>query len=106
MLGQAISPVTYLIAGPLADRIFEPLMMPGETLATTLGQITGIGPGRGMGLILIVMGMLITLATLLGWLNPRVRNIETELPDCVGEAPSSQIEVDPELPKTDPVPAD
>jgi hypothetical protein len=56
--------------------------------------------------MLIIMGMVISLATVLGWMNPRVRNIESELPDCLGEAPSPEFETNPQLPKAAPVPAD
>ncbi len=41
-------PLAYLVAGPLSDRIFEPLMTVNGSLAGTIGQVIGTGPGRGM----------------------------------------------------------
>ncbi|MEK7328700.1 MAG: MFS transporter, partial [Chloroflexota bacterium] len=39
--------LAYLITGPLADRVFEPLLEAGGPLAGSVGQIIGVGPGRG-----------------------------------------------------------
>jgi hypothetical protein len=37
-----------LIAGPLADRVFEPAVMPGGSLAGLLGGIFGTGAGMAL----------------------------------------------------------
>lgn len=84
MIGQAISPIAILIAGPLADEVFEPALATGGSLAGSLGAIIGIGPGRGIGALYIMAGLCITLLAAIGWLLPHVRNIETELPDLAG----------------------
>ncbi|MBW4632946.1 MAG: MFS transporter [Iphinoe sp. HA4291-MV1] len=46
-LAGASLPLGYALAGPLADRIFEPLMASNSPLAGSIGQIIGVGPGRG-----------------------------------------------------------
>lgn len=74
-------PVALLATGLLADRVFEPAMMPGQTLATLLGRFVGTGPGAGMGLLLIGCGLLSTLAAAWGYGSLAVREIETVLPD-------------------------
>ena len=38
--------MAYVVAGSLADRIFEPLMAADGLLAGSVGQILGVGPGR------------------------------------------------------------
>jgi len=82
-------PVASLIAGPLADKVFEPLMAPGGALAGSVGQIIGVGPGRGIGLLFIVAGVIYSLALLVGYLNPRIRHVQEELPDALaGETPA------------------
>ncbi|HLE38968.1 MAG TPA: MFS transporter [Acidimicrobiia bacterium] len=83
MISQAISPIAILASGPLADRVFEPLMAEGGALAGSVGSVIGVGPGRGVGLMFIVTGLLTALLGVVGYLAPRVRNIETELPDYV-----------------------
>jgi hypothetical protein len=84
MIGQAISPIAILLAGPLADDVFEPALAPGGSLANSVGAVIGTGPGRGIGTLYIVAGLLIAVLAVIGWLLPHVRNIETELPDLAG----------------------
>ena len=76
-------PVAYLLAGPLSDRVFEPLLMPGGLLASTVGLVTGVGPGRGIGFLLMILGVFVLIATTRAYLYPRLRNIEEELPDVI-----------------------
>jgi len=78
-------PVAYLIAGPLSDKVFEPLLKPDGPLAESVGRVTGVGPGRGIGLLLMILGVFTLLATLRAYLYPRVRRIEVELPDVLPE---------------------
>jgi len=82
MISRSMMPIAYLSAGPLADRVFEPMMREGGALANTfLGQIGGTGPGRGIGLLLVSSGLLLLVVTALAYANPRIRLIEDELPD-------------------------
>jgi MFS family permease len=83
MLNTSAFAVAYLIGGPLADRVFEPLMADGGSLAGSLGQLIGVGPGRGMGLMFVVMGLLAIATAVSAFAYPRIRNVETELPDAV-----------------------
>ncbi len=81
MLIRALSPLAYLLAGPLADRIFNPLLGARGSLAPTLGVLVGTGVGRGIGLMFLGMGAVKILITVVGWANPRIRLIEDDLPD-------------------------
>jgi DHA3 family macrolide efflux protein-like MFS transporter len=84
MIAQFTSPIAILVAGPLAEKVFQPLVSEGGALAsTTLGQLIGIGPGRGTGLLFVVMGLLSVLVTVAAYLYPRLRLVEDELPDVV-----------------------
>jgi DHA3 family macrolide efflux protein-like MFS transporter len=75
--------LTYVIAGPLADRVFEPMMAVNGPLAGSIGQILGMGQGRGIGLLLASMGLLLALVTAISYLSPHLRRVEDELPDAV-----------------------
>ena len=77
----ATPPLAYLAAGPLSDRVFEPLMAVDGLLAGSLGRIIGTGQGRGIGLLVICMGLSVVLAAVAGYLNPHLRKVEDELPD-------------------------
>jgi hypothetical protein len=87
MVAQSARPLAYLAAGPLADRLFEPLLLEGGPLAGSIGQIVGVGAGRGIGLLFVAMGITKVAVTLGGFLYPRIRLIEDELPDAVVDGP-------------------
>jgi DHA3 family macrolide efflux protein-like MFS transporter len=94
MISRSMMPLAYLIAGPLADYVFEPLMSSNGALSnTTMGNILGIGPGRGVGLMFIISGITGVIASLLAYSNPRIRNVESELPDVLPdeEAPAPAV---------------
>ena len=80
-ISGASLPLSYLIAGPLADQVFEPLMAAGGALAGSIGQFIGTGQGRGIGLLFMIAGALAMLASLLASRYPRLRLLEEELPD-------------------------
>lgn len=83
MIGQLSLPLAYLLAGPLADKLFQPLVE--GPLARTVGGVIGTGQGRGIGLLFIVAGCLPVLAGIAAYAYPRVRRVEDELPDHVAE---------------------
>ncbi len=85
MIAWSTTPLAFALAGPLADRIFKPLLMPDGALASSVGQVIGVGPGRGIGLLFIVIGLTCSVVALSGYLNPRIRKLEDELPDTVQE---------------------
>ena len=79
MLNTAAFALAFPAGGFLADRIFEPLMADGGAFASSFGNLIGSGPGRGMGLMFILMGFLAMVVALAGLANPRIRQIEEEL---------------------------
>jgi predicted MFS family arabinose efflux permease len=83
MIAWSTLPLAYILAGSLADKVFKPLLVEGGPLASSLGQILGVGPGRGVGLMFIVIGFLSILVTLIAYSIPHVRNVEDDLPDAI-----------------------
>ncbi|MGD8624876.1 MAG: MFS transporter, partial [Anaerolineae bacterium] len=94
MLSTAISPLAYLLTGPLADHVFGPAMAEGGRLAPVFGGLIGVGPARGMGLMLLLAGVLLLVVTAAAYAYPRLRLIEDELPDVLpdGEPASQPLE--------------
>lgn len=82
VVAQSAMPVAYLIAGPLADRVAEPLMRPDGPLAGTLGSLIGVGDGRGIALIFLVDGLLMVALAAAAYARPRLRLIDDE-PDVL-----------------------
>ncbi|MCE7987161.1 MAG: hypothetical protein DYG89_38815 [Caldilinea sp. CFX5] len=74
----------YPAAGLLADRVFEPAMREGGVAADYLGPLIGSGPGRGMGLLTLLMGICLIAIALASYLTPRLRSVEDDLPDVMG----------------------
>jgi len=79
---MATPTLAYLIAGPLGDRVFEPMLAANGVLASSLGRIIGVGQGRGIPLLVICMGLSVMLASVAGCINPRLQKVEVELPDA------------------------
>ncbi|HEY2707368.1 MAG TPA: MFS transporter [Caulobacteraceae bacterium] len=74
-----LTPLAFLVAGPLADRVFEPAR---RTPAwSSVGWLVGAGPGAGMGMILVLSGVVLVALTLAVVAIPSVRRLETDLPD-------------------------
>jgi MFS family permease len=106
MIAWSMIPLAYVLAGPLADQVFKPLLVSGGPLADSLGVIFGVGPSRGIGLFFVVTGLLSVLVAGLGYLNPHVRNVEDELPDAITQEPESQNEATLEIVAVEASPAD
>jgi hypothetical protein len=85
---QIAMPLAVVIAAPLADNVFEPLLSEQGALAGSVGQIIGTGKGRGIALMLILMGLSVIVGTFASYLYPRLRNVESELPDAVDGTPA------------------
>lgn len=86
LIARSMMPLAYLLSGWLADYVFEPLMRQGGALADTpLGTWLGVGPGRGIGLMFVLAGLLGIAVSILVYLNPRIRKLEEEIPDALGE---------------------
>ena len=83
MVAWSSAPLAFVLAGPLADKVFEPLLAPDGLLAGSVGRIIGVGPGRGIGFLFIIIGILAMLAPVFGYMNKHIWLIEDELPDAI-----------------------
>ena len=70
-----------LLAAPLADYVFKPAMAPGGVLIPVLGPIIGVGAGRGVGVLISLVGVIIMVTTLIALSVPQLRGVELDLPD-------------------------
>ncbi len=61
LMRQSVSAVAYLIAGPLADYIFEPAMQPGGVLLPLFSPLFGTEKGAGIALLYVIssVGLLV-----------------------------------------------
>jgi hypothetical protein len=73
--GAAI-PLADLLAGSLADNFFLPALRKGGWLASTIGQVIGVGQGRGIGLLFIIVGLFILCVAIWGASYARLHYME------------------------------
>ncbi|MDW5548644.1 MFS transporter [Methanosarcina sp.] len=78
-----ISMITYLgsimafaVAGLLADKVFNPLLEVDGLLVKTAGLIVGTGENRGIALMFIISGLMISIIALLIWQNEKIKRLE------------------------------
>ncbi|WP_027876368.1 MFS transporter [Meiothermus cerbereus] len=81
MIAWVAGPLSMLVAGPLADRVLTPAMMPGGSLVGLFGGLVGVGPGAGMALLLVMSGLLGMAVGLGGYLFRVIREAEALIPD-------------------------
>ena len=81
LIAQISAPISMSIAGPLADKIMTPAMMPGGPLADTFGWLVGTGPGAGIGLVFVFLGLIGAAIALSGYAVKAVRDVEKTIPD-------------------------
>jgi MFS transporter, DHA3 family, macrolide efflux protein len=100
-VSSAALPLALVLAGPLADRVFKPLLVAGGTLdGTAIARVLGTGPDRGIGLLFVVMGALSIAAAGLAYLYPRIRHVEDELPVVIDEPGRSTRRASPQPART------
>ncbi len=83
MLVGSTVPLAMAGIGPLADYLFEPLLRTGGPLAANVGHLIGVGPGRGIALLLMVLGILIQIPVVAGLRSRSLLRLEETIPDAV-----------------------
>jgi len=68
--------VAFATAGTLADKIFNPLLQPSGSLASSIGQFIGTGNGRGIGLMFLISGVLVLITALVISRIKLIKNME------------------------------
>ncbi len=63
-------PVAVFVTALLADSVFEPLMTDQNRFSDLIGRGIGTGPGRGVALMFVITGIVLTLTVLITWSRP------------------------------------
>jgi MFS family permease len=103
MIGQATAPLALALAGPLADRVFVPLMTGDSSLGLALQGWLGSGEGSGYGLFFVAIGAYTLVMAMLSWLYGPLRQLESDIPDA-DEVPEPFTVGGDDLHGRDPVP--
>ncbi len=81
LIAQISAPVAMVVAGPLADRVMTPSMMPGGALYGAFGWLVGTGPGAGIGLLFVFLGLIGAVISVSALAIKTIRNVERDIPD-------------------------
>ncbi|MDB9318066.1 MFS transporter [Nodularia spumigena] len=81
LIGVTVSATTFLVAGFLADRVFEPAMSPTGSLAPIFGNIFGTDTGAGITLLFVTMTICTVLVGIFGYNWRTLRQVEDLIPD-------------------------
>jgi len=85
MIANTTLAAAYAMAGPVADHWFEPLLQRGGSLAGSVGRLMGTGNGRGMALLVLILGAVIMVTAAVGYLLPSLRRLEEIIPDAISD---------------------
>lgn len=80
-LERSLAICAYLSAGPLVDNVLNPLMAEDGLLAAIVHKFINTGMGEGVSLLLVLLGMINLMVVAIAYGQPRLRHLETELPD-------------------------
>jgi DHA3 family macrolide efflux protein-like MFS transporter len=67
MLAQLTSPLALMVAGPLADKVFVPLMTESSGPGDFLQSLMGSGVASGYGLFFVAIGVFVMASTFVAW---------------------------------------
>ena len=82
LIAQIVNPLGLLIAGPLADNIFEPAFQsPSNSFTEFFSTWYLPGPGAGMGFLISLASIMIVLVGIYGFFSKKVRDVESIIPD-------------------------
>ena len=77
---RAMTPFAFIVAGPLVERVLEPLVHSGGPAGATLRGVLGTGDARGIGLLFVLLGLAQVALALWALGFGRLRAIESPAP--------------------------
>ncbi len=73
--------VMLICAGPIADKVFEPAMQEGGALVPYFAHVYGVGQGRGVAVLISLLGAVMAVLVLLAFITKRIRRIDLLIKD-------------------------
>ncbi|WP_034087165.1 non-ribosomal peptide synthetase/MFS transporter [Streptacidiphilus albus] len=83
MAANATLPIGLGLLVPLGTRLLDPLVAPHGVLAASVGAVIGTGPGRGLGLLYMVCGLISLVIVGLAGRFRAVARFDDDLPDAL-----------------------
>lgn len=84
-------PIGQIVSGPLADYVFEPAMAEGGSLSGTLvASLVGVGPGRGICFMFILLSVFMTCTGVFAYFYPPLRALDDVSVEIQAKTPQSK----------------
>jgi hypothetical protein len=84
MVAQFTQPLALLVAGPIADGFFVPLMGGDSQLSDFFARFAGRGDQAGYAAFFVALGFATLAITVAAWSYGPVRHLERDMPDAEG----------------------
>ena len=81
LIAQLSTPISMIIAGLAADRIFEPAMQEGNRVANIFSPLLGSGDGAGIALMFLLSSIAGIIIVAIAYSSKNVTQVESLLPD-------------------------
>ncbi|MEU5863235.1 amino acid adenylation domain-containing protein [Nonomuraea sp. NPDC047529] len=82
MVSWSTLPVGMAVVAPLGELLLEPLLAPGGALASTVGAVIGVGEGRGLAFMYILLGLGIAVHVLVSMRIPVLAQFDDQVPEA------------------------
>lgn len=70
--------IAYVLAGVLADYVFDPALVDGGVLADTVGKVIGTGETRGIGFLIMLAGIGLIITALIVSKSKSIREMDSQ----------------------------
>ncbi len=81
LIAWSTLPIGFGLVAPYGGALLEPLLVDGGALTSTVGAVIGTGPGRGLGLLYVLLGLAIVVVATLA-LRGKLSRFDAEVPDA------------------------
>jgi MFS family permease len=78
MISQLGYIVAYSVSGVLADYVFVPMLLEGGLLENSVGRLIGTGSGRGIGFLIMIAGVLLSVTAVILYQIKSIRGLENK----------------------------
>ncbi len=85
LIAWSTLPIGFGLVAPYGAQLLDPLMAADGPLAGTLGALIGTGPGRGIGLMYVLFGVVIVIIGLVAMRVPALARFDHEVPDAIAD---------------------
>jgi MFS family permease len=83
MLAAISMPIAYIVIGPLADNVFEPMFSETRQVSEFIVKLIGLGAGKGIAFMFVLLGIFFLIAVIIGCFYKPIQEIEKRLPDAM-----------------------